>query len=107
MLGEQVKQWEERYRAEGHAKGREEGRAEGREEGRAEGRAEGLRIGLQQGLEQGLRKGEAELLKRQLEHKFGPLSDELRRRIDEADAKQLLLWGERVLTAERVEEVFQ
>jgi len=82
MLGERVKEWQERYKA------------EGRQEG------------LEEGLQQGLRRGEAELLLRQLERKFGPVPEHVRRRIEEADEEQLLLWGERVLTAEQLNEVF-
>jgi hypothetical protein len=41
-----------------------------------------------------------------LELKFGPLSSGHRARIDAADAETLLIWGERVLTAQTVAEVF-
>jgi hypothetical protein len=54
----------------------------------------------------GVRKGEAMLLIRQLEFKFGPLQPGNLARIDAADSEQLLQWGERVLAARSVEEVF-
>jgi len=58
------------------------------------------------GLEEGLQKGEATLLLRQLTLKFGPLDTQTRERVRSADAESLLTWGERVLTAERLEDVF-
>jgi hypothetical protein len=42
-----------------------------------------------------------------LEHKFGVLDAAVRDRIAHADSEQLLTWGERVLTAQRLEEVLQ
>ena len=83
VLAERVEEWLKRSR--------EEGRQEGRQEGITKGRIE----------------GQAELLLRQLERKFGPLPAELRGRVLGAEAEQLLRWGERVLTAERLEEVFE
>lgn len=59
-----------------------------------------------QGRKQGVRQGEAALLARLLERKFGPLSAGARRRIDAADAETLLVWGERVLSAGSLAEVF-
>jgi hypothetical protein len=50
--------------------------------------------------------GEAEFLTQQLEHKFGPLDAAVRNRIAQADSERLLDWGMRVLTAERLEDVF-
>ncbi|NCO40402.1 MAG: hypothetical protein COZ06_18175 [Armatimonadetes bacterium CG_4_10_14_3_um_filter_66_18] len=50
-------------------------------------------------MQQGRQEGEAQLLARQLERKFGPLEATDRRRIAEADADRLLMWGGRVLTA--------
>jgi predicted transposase/invertase (TIGR01784 family) len=67
-----------------------EGRSEGRSEGRVEGRAE----------------GEAALLLRLLEHRFGPVPDSARQRIAAADAEALLNWGERLLDAQRLEDVW-
>jgi predicted transposase YdaD len=63
---------------------------EGRDEGRVEGRVE----------------GEAALLLRLLERKFHPLPESARQRIAAADAETLLVWGERVLDAKRLDEVW-
>ncbi|EAR23487.1 DUF4351 domain-containing protein [Nitrococcus mobilis] len=67
----------------------------------------GLKQGLQQGLEQGLQQGEAAVLIRQMERKFGALSEAQRRRIETADAETLLTWSERILVAQSPEEVLR
>lgn len=64
-------------------------RAEGEREGRAEGEA----------------KGRAEILLKLLGLRFGPPSEVTRARVDAATLEQLDAWGERVLTAQSVEEV--
>jgi len=67
-----------------------EGRLEGRVEGRIEGRVE----------------GEAVMLLRLLDRKFHPLPESARQRIAAADAETLLVWGERVLDANSLDEVW-
>jgi hypothetical protein len=62
--------------------------------------------GRQEGLQEGLQKGEATLLLRLLEQKFGRLDSRTRKRVQSAGAERLLDWGTRVLTAERLEDVF-
>ena len=44
---------------------------------------------------------------RQLEHKHGTLPSWVRKRVESADGEQILAWGERVLTANSLEEVFE
>jgi hypothetical protein len=51
--------------------------------------------------------GVAKVVMRQLERKFGPLDAAVRTHISQADSERLLEWSERVLTAERLEDVFQ
>jgi Putative transposase, YhgA-like len=63
-----------------------------------QGRAEGLQKGWQE--------GEARVLLTQLEHKFGRVPKEVRSRVATANPDQLLRWAPRVLTAVRLEEVF-
>jgi len=65
----------------------EEIREKGRQEGRQE---EGVLLVL-----------------RLLRLKFGPPAPEVENRVRSADADRLLEWGERVLTAESLEDVFQ
>ncbi len=57
------------------------------------------------GLEQGIQQGEAAVLLRLMERKFGTLNSTTRQRIAEADAETLLAWSERILTAQTPEEV--
>ena len=62
-----------------------------RTEGKAEGKAE----------------GEAEVLLRLLGSKFGALPDPLHARVKAADSQQILAWAERILTATKIEDVFE
>ena len=56
--------------------------------------------------QEGRQEGEATLLCRQLERKFGPLDEVTRVKLATADAETLLVWGERVLDAANLAEVF-
>ena len=57
--------------------------------------------------DEGRRQGGAELLLRQAERKFGPLGVHDRTRIELAAPERLFLWGERLITARSMDEVFQ
>ena len=98
MLVERAKEWVEQWKREGL----EQGLERGLERGRALGRKEGL----EQGLEQGKLRGEAHLLLRLLERKFGAIPDELTTRVLDAGFDELDLWGARVLDARTLDEVF-
>jgi len=63
--------------------------------------------GLKKGLEEGQRNGEALIVIRLLERKFGPLSDQHRLRLEEADTDTLLECSDRILTANSIDEVLQ
>jgi hypothetical protein len=78
MLKEQVKEWERELRQEG----------------------------IREGIREGIHEGEAGVLVRLLENKFGSIPDRFRCRIGEARSEQLLMWAERILTVERIEDVF-
>jgi flagellar biosynthesis/type III secretory pathway protein FliH len=95
MLAERVIEWTKQWERQGLEKGLLQGRQEGRQEGHQEGRQEGRQ------------EGEAALLLRQLEYRFGQLDETTRARIRRADAETLLLWGERVLMAASIEDVFE
>jgi predicted transposase YdaD len=71
----------------------------------AQGVQQGMQQGMQQGVQQGVQQGETAVLLRQIERKFGPPSEPVRRRIVEADAETLLTWSERILTADTLEAV--
>ena len=66
----------------------------------------GLRRGLEQGRKEGLQEGEATVLLRQIELKFGPPDAAVRKRVQSADAETLLHWSERILTAGTLEQLF-
>jgi hypothetical protein len=57
--------------------------------------------------EEGIQLGEATMLVRQLEHKFGPISDEARQRIERASPDTLLRWSVNVLTEDNIDEVLR
>jgi hypothetical protein len=57
--------------------------------------------------QQGVQKGEASLLLRLLERKFGPLDPAIRERVMAADVETLSRWGDNLLTANTLEQVFE
>lgn len=64
------------------------------------------RIVREEGRQEGRQEGEATLLLRQLEQKFGRIDPKTRKRVQSADSERLLDWATRILTAERLEDVF-
>ena len=66
-----------------------------------------LQEGLEKGRAEGLVKGEAALLLRQLERRFGALPTEVRARVAAADTAALEAWGLRVLDAGSLEDVLR
>jgi flagellar biosynthesis/type III secretory pathway protein FliH len=83
MLAESIDRWNREIREEGRQEGHREGHQEGRQE-------EGARMVL-----------------RLLRLKFGPLESEIENRVRSADADRLLEWGERVLAAESLQDIFK
>jgi hypothetical protein len=77
-LRETLRQWEKEFLAQGRLEGRQEGRQE----------------------------GEALLLQRLLARRFGPLPAAIVERIAAASCADLERWGERVLDAASLDEVF-
>ncbi|MDZ7621491.1 MAG: DUF4351 domain-containing protein [Candidatus Competibacteraceae bacterium] len=61
----------------------------------------------QKGLEKGIEKGEALLLQRQLARRFGPLPSDVVAQLGTATTEQLERWGDRVLDAASLEDVFR
>ena len=60
----------------------------------------------QQGLVEGWREGESALLERLLIKRFGSLDAETRHRLQAATSEQLETWGERILDARKLSDVF-
>jgi hypothetical protein len=56
---------------------------------------------------EGEQRGEVRVLLRQMRLKFGEIPEDVRRRVEQADADTLLTWSERILTAERIEDVLR
>jgi hypothetical protein len=54
---------------------------------------------------QGEQRGEAKILLRLIERKFGPPSETVRHQITEADSETLLEWSDRILDAQSLDEV--
>ena len=70
-----------------------------------QGRAEGIEKGRSEGLAQGITTGQAGLLLRQLEMRFGDVPDTARDRVRGASEAQLAAWAEAVLVAASLDEV--
>ncbi|MBF0425560.1 MAG: Rpn family recombination-promoting nuclease/putative transposase [Magnetococcales bacterium] len=95
MLAARVEQWSKEIRQRGFQEGIQIGEQKGRQEGRQENRQEGRR------------EGKADLLLRQLRQRFGPLLPEwVGEHVRAADAATIEVWGDRILTAHSLEEVF-
>ena len=95
MLAERVKTWTEEWKQRGLAQGREQGLEQGREQG------------LEQGERKGRHLGEVNLLRRQLERRFGRLPSWVDERLEQASEAQLEHWAERVLECATLEGVFR
>ncbi|MEQ8273875.1 MAG: Rpn family recombination-promoting nuclease/putative transposase [Deltaproteobacteria bacterium] len=104
-----VERGREEGREQGLRAGREEGREQGLEAGREEGREQGREQGLVAGREEAreeARRGVAATLRQLLTLRFGPLDAAALERIDAAPLSTLERWTLRVLTAERLDDVF-
>ena len=62
---------------------------------------------IEQGRAEGIEKGQAGLLIRQLELRFGALPDAVHEQVRGASAAELETWAEAVLTADSLEEVMR
>ena len=66
----------------------------------------GIEKGLQQGLQEGFQQGEVFVLTRLLTRRFGPLPDWATERLAQASREDLEHWAERVLEAQRLDDIF-
>ncbi|MDO4233198.1 MAG: DUF4351 domain-containing protein, partial [Lautropia sp.] len=73
------------------------------EQGMQAGRMEGL----QEGLQTGRFEGQTEMLTRQLQRRFGPLSSEIKARLQAGTSEDLTRWADNFVDAKRIEDVFQ
>ncbi len=75
-------------------------------EGLQQGLKQGLKQGLEQGLEQGMQKGRKEILRRQLEKRFGPLPSAIETQLSILSEAQLDDLALRLLDAGTLDELF-
>jgi len=73
---------------------------------RAEGRTEGQLLGEARGRDFGRTEGQAAVILSLIEEKFGPADDAVASRVRRAGSGDLLVWAKRILTARRLEDVF-
>ena len=66
-----------------------------------------LNEGKKEGKKEGIRIGELAVLRRLLERKFGELPAAAVGRLERADVDLLLVWSDRVLTAEKLDDIFE
>ncbi|WP_111640041.1 RpnC/YadD family protein [Marinomonas shanghaiensis] len=67
----------------------------------------GIEKGIQQGMQQGMQQGEANMLLRQMIRKYGvDVTAAYREQIEKADPETLLEWSERLLFADKIEDIF-
>ena len=70
-------------------------------------RQQALQECLQEGRQEGRQEGEFNLLSRLLTRRFGELPEAVVARLKSADSTLLELWGDRVLDASSLDEVFR
>jgi hypothetical protein len=73
---------------------------------KAQALAEGMQQGMLQGVLQGVLQGEGAMLMRLLTRRFGVLPEWVKPRLDQASTALLEAWGDRVLDAKSLDEVF-
>ena len=66
----------------------------------------GIEKGLLQGMQRGRAEGEAYALRRLLQKRFGPLSDDVLARLQAASIDELELWLDRALDTDSLAGVF-
>jgi methylphosphotriester-DNA--protein-cysteine methyltransferase len=63
--------------------------------------------GFMAGMEKGKAEGEAAMLVRLLKKKFGVIPEKYLQRIEEADAETLLMWGDEIVDAQTMNNIFK
>src|SRR5262245_42090831 len=65
------------------------------------------RMNIEKGRQEGRQEGEMVMLRRLLTQRFGPLPEEVEQRLHAATVQDLERWADRVLDAQRLDEVFR
>ena len=76
------------------------------QQGMQQGMVQGLMQGRLEGEQSGIAKGEAYALRRLLQKRFGPLSEDVLARLHAASIDELELWLDRALDADSLAGVF-
>lgn len=76
------------------------------EKGEKQGFQRGIEQGIERGIERGEHKGQVQQLLRQIQLKFGDISPAHKNAIQNANSQTLLVWSERILTANSLEQLF-
>jgi hypothetical protein len=87
--------------------GERRGVERGVQQGMQKGMQEGIQQGMQKGMQLGALEGERALLKRQLTKRFGSISSHFLTALDNADAELLLEFGDRLIDAKTLADVFE
>ncbi len=61
---------------------------------------------MEKGMEKGEKKEASRMLRRMLRARFGPLTEETEQKISEASAERIEEWGERLVQADSLADVF-
>jgi hypothetical protein len=85
----------------------EDGEKSGLRKGLEQGIDQGIQRGIRWGIQQGRKEAMTEFLARQLEDRFGPLSNTVRRRLEKASTEKLSEWGIALLDANSLTQVFR
>jgi hypothetical protein len=67
---------------------------------------QGIKRGIEQGIEQGIERGEMMFLRRMLTKRFGELPSAIEMRLSQATIADLELWGDRILDAQTLTDIF-
>ena len=92
------------YIEKGEKQGFQRGIEQGIEQGIERGIEQGIERGIERGIEEG-RKGQVQQLLRQIQLKFGDISPSHKNALQNANSQTLLVWSERILTANSLEQL--
>ena len=68
---------------------------------------QGIERGIEQGVEQGIQRGNREVIRRQLERRFGPLPEWATQKLAAADPAKLEDWALQLLDATSLESILR
>jgi hypothetical protein len=87
-------------------RGIRQGIQQGIQKGMQKGMQQGIQQGMQQGIQYGVQQGEAALLLRLMQNRFGTVPPSYTQRIMDASSETLLVWSGNILTAKTLDDIF-